>query len=122
MYTLIGNADDNNFECKEDKKCVMHGYLGDDSFKTARKHTDFTLKDFKDFNEADKLIINRPKSLTSTMYGENKSLLIITYKKDKIVITFYNINKSTVVGWVDVAIEDKNLRPSKKRKNPIYIK
>jgi len=143
-YVLYGNNQANVFECKyvagdhlgaggTKRGCIMtggsSGYVGD-KFMLDFDSSSYTIKDFKVGADPDKIEISESNAIITpngtTFIGSEPVLeigqLSITGKiKNRVAVTIEGVTREKIGGWVEVAEEDKNLRPSKKRKNPIHI-
>lgn len=105
------------------------GYVGD-KFMLDFDSSSYTIKDFKVGADPDKIEISESNAIITpngtTFIGSEPVLeigqLSITGKiKNRVAVTIEGVTREKIGGWVEVAEEDKNLRPSKKRKNPIHI-
>ena len=142
-YTLYGNTQDNKLECKDNKKCVMYGHSHStnpginkntegDIFTLDFDSNNYTIKDFKNYEEPDKIAIPLKDSgiihpdpnadIGSEPVLEIIKLKTMFKKEERVEVRIEGFTRSEIRGWVEVAIGHKNLLPAKKKEDPIQIR
>lgn len=138
-YTLYGNTQSNNFECKDDRECVMYGYWNTDAngknlnnkgdtFILDFSSRNYTIEDFKKMEDPDIIIIAGTKTPWTDKDKNGYPALNISHKNkfgkiiDLKTITFRDVTFGEVGGWVTKAKnEDGLLNDANLKKLPIYI-
>jgi len=135
-YTLYGNSQANEFECKNnDKDCIMIGGGNADLFVTDEYSNDYIIRDFKKNKDFDKIIIKGNKSnsgLRSVEYEMmNNGIIkliatcgecVATDRQEKIIyknIYLEDVNFNDVDNWVKDA---KSTNLQDREESPIKIK
>ena len=135
-YVFYGTRGNDDFNCTE-TKCNFYGYLGNDKFKVngTKDHLPRTIKieDFSQSNEKDTIIISKiffnniikesikkdgEYIIIPVIYNKYSQLMSGTHNRE---IWIKGVSLREVRDWILIALEDKNKRPDKKRKNSIII-
>ena len=130
-YALYGNTKLNKIECVESSNCKAYGGEDADMFSTSIfSKGNLKIEDFNE-NEGDVIKIKKrylvKNSLRLDRIYQNGDYIVIPTEyanfdlQSKPHIWIKGVNLKEVGDWIKIALEDKNKRPDKKRKNSIII-